>query len=162
MTRPTLLHAGQVFGQLTVLARDSSRVGKAFYKCVCACGTQTSVPSSKLVQGHVVSCGHARGSARGVAKKHGHRSLSKKSPTYNTWAAMLARCNKPHHKSYSRYGAKGVYVCAEWRTFSCFLRDMGERPPGKTLDRFPDPYGPYAPDNCRWATPGEQRKNRRA
>lgn len=37
-----------------------------------------------------------------------------------------------------------------------FLSDMGERPEGKTLDRFPDPKGNYQPGNCRWATWEEQ------
>jgi hypothetical protein len=75
--------------------------------------------------------------------------------------AMLARCTRPAHKSFARYGAAGVTVCRQWFDFSVFLADMGERPPGKTLDRWPDPAGNYEPGNCRWATPTEQRLNRR-
>jgi hypothetical protein len=40
-----------------------------------------------------------------------------------------------------------------------FLIDMGERPKGKTLDRFPNKDGNYTKSNCRWATPKQQRAN---
>lgn len=52
-------------------------------------------------------------------------------------------------------------MCDEWRDdFGAFLRDMGERPPGTTLDRFPNRQGNYEPGNCRWATAIEQTENR--
>jgi len=44
--------------------------------------------------------------------------------------------------------------------FEIFLRDMGERPFGKTLDRV-DVNGNYEKSNCRWATPKEQIANQR-
>jgi hypothetical protein len=78
---------------------------------------------------------------------------------YNAWAGMVNRCHNPNNTSYGRYGARGIYVCDRWRqSFAAFLEDMGERPAGLTLDRI-DATGPYAPDNCRWATKKEQRTN---
>jgi len=45
-------------------------------------------------------------------------------------------------------------------SFDCFLADMGERPPGTTLDRKLNSEG-YSADNCRWATSAVQGQNKR-
>ena len=100
---------------------------------------------------------------RQPALKHGHTlqdpvtGEARVSPTYKTWQAMKYRCE---HRA--DYVALGIQVCDRWRdSFENFLADMGERPAGTTLDRWPNNRGDYRPGNCRWATPSQQVQNRR-
>jgi hypothetical protein len=79
---------------------------------------------------------------------------------YRSWLGMMARCFDPRNKSYPDYGGRGVTVCERWLRVENFYADMGERPPGMSLDRV-DNGGIYERGNCRWATPLEQARNRR-
>lgn len=87
--------------------------------------------------------------------RHGHSRFGQRSPTYESWAAMIQRCTSPNYKFYARYGGRGIKVCERWRDFRNFLADMGERPHGLTLDRINN-GGNYEPGNVRWATRRQQ------
>lgn len=77
---------------------------------------------------------------------------------------MRRRCYDANFQSYPNYGGRGVRVWPEWNDpeqgYAAFVRDLGERPDGMTLDRI-DPHGHYIPNNVRWATDYEQQHNRR-
>lgn len=81
-------------------------------------------------------------------------------PTYKSWQKMKERCMNPNSNRYALYGGKGVKVCERWMVFENFFEDMGVRPDGTSLDRWPDRNGMYEPGNCRWATNREQERNR--
>jgi hypothetical protein len=157
---------GERYGRLVVVADAGRQRRSRLYLCRCDCGNETRVLGYNLSAGRTRSCGclHREELARrNVATKtvHGHASRGRPSPTHSSWAAMLYRCTSPGSKDWPRYGGVGVEVCHTWRRFEEFLLDMGERPPGTSIDRI-DPYGNYTPSNCRWATPSEQNRNRRA
>lgn len=85
----------------------------------------------------------------------------KRSAEYRAWRHAKERCLNPRNKDFASYGGRGITMSPEWlRDFSTFLRDMGLRPSGCTLDRK-DVNGDYERRNCRWATEEEQYNNRR-
>lgn len=156
---------GERFGRLLVVGElGRNKHGAVLWKCLCDCGGENVVTTNRLRVQHVQSCGclGRELALTNVRKRHAEAKThgfghGKYSPTYKTWTSMRDRAK--HHTSGSPTYAN-VGVCERWDSFELFLKDMGERPLGKTLDRI-NPEGNYEPENCRWATSKEQQRNRR-
>lgn len=155
---------GKRFGRLLAVEHAFSKPrGKHYFRCVCECGGVRTTRSDALLAGITVSCGCLQKERVSQAsRKHGLCSKGKPDTEYNSWINMIGRCYKPSHAQYKYYGARGITVCQEWRDSpEKFLADMGRKPSRKhTLDRIDNDL-PYSMENCRWATPEQQGRNKR-
>lgn len=165
-------YSGRRYGRLSVVSMVYETGKDAKARCLCDCGAEKTVIAYNLKSGNTESCGclarertaelnraSFRGEIMGKANRtHGYS----RTPTYASWRDAKKRCYSPQNKRFAEYGARGIGMCDAWKcSFEAFLRDMGERPKGMTLERVDVNKG-YEPGNCTWATPTEQAQNTRA
>lgn len=167
---------GERFGRLVAIELTPDRVrNNAVWRFRCDCGNEILRPSGDIIRGNTTSCGCFKDEVKGdffrenaarfnkARLTHGHttQNAGRTSSTYSSWLAMRKRCDDPNSKGFANYGARGIKVCARWKNFENFLADMGERPAGTQIDRYPNNDGDYESGNCRWATPKQNSNNRR-
>lgn len=156
---------GKTFGRLLVVKFDhKDSNGHTYWQCQCNCGKQILTRTDLLIHNLSHSCGClAADNSKKRLTIHGYTSRSNPNgnPTYVSWKSMKQRCYNPKNEHYHDYGERGITVCEQWvSNFSQFVKDMGERPDGLTLDRI-DVNGNYEPGNCRWVNYFVQNNNSR-
>lgn len=83
-------------------------------------------------------------------------------PLYSRWLSMTQRCSNPKHRSYPRYGGRGITVDESFKDFTTYKHYVeslpGFNPGNATIDRVEND-GNYEPGNLRWADQSTQSAN---
>lgn len=147
-------------GTLTVIAFDSLRNGRSYWKVQCDCGVVKTMRSDGM---HDYStCDKCK------AEKQRQRMLTHgetKTSLYTTWRGIKSRCYNNKNVSYQSYGARGIKICSEWIDNYEAFRDYVTKLPnynmkGYSIDRI-NVDGDYEPGNIRWANTDTQANNKR-
>lgn len=98
-----------------------------------------------------------------ASRDSGHKNakhMLSKGRIYYVWRNMLSRCENPKHKSFDRYGGRGIRVCQEWHDSSAFFRWALANGYSDDLqiDRRNN-EGHYEQNNCRFVSGAENSRN---
>lgn len=152
--------SGERFTKLVAVmpTGEKSKNGDALWYCECDCGKSTITTIGRLNFGHTKSCGCLKKDA--IPFKSNYHGM-KNTPEYNSWRKMKERCYDINNPDYKNYGAIGITMPDEWKdNFLRFYQDVGKCPcKGYTVDRV-DCNLSYSKENCRWASPHIQARNR--
>jgi hypothetical protein len=149
--------------RLTLVESKTKKIGRNLYsKYICSCGNERYYMERQVITGGIKSCGCLKKERIAKLKfKDGLKAENLK--LYQVWASMRKRCNSEKDINFSKYGGRGISVCADWNTsFKSFYEwsiNNGYNV-GLSIDRINND-GNYAPENCRWTTFSVQAKNTR-
>lgn len=134
----------------TVLSKYKKN-NRVFCTCRCKCG--------KVFERRYDCLKNSNGCYSCARTKHGLHG----SKLYYVWAQIKARCLNQNHPEYHNYGARGIYVCEDWKnSYECFYNwaQANGYKEGLTIDRINNDSG-YTPENCRWTDCHAQNLNKR-
>ena len=162
------INQGDRYNMLTVIREVERHVLpngrlKRMFLLKCDCGKSKEIMLNSVRSGKTTSCGCRRIETTIKQKTtHGlrHHYL------YDTWRDMKKRCYNKNNRHYHNYGGRGIRVYEPWindfqKFYDWIMENLGERPEGCSLDRWPNNNGNYEPGNLRWATSTEQNNNKR-
>lgn len=151
---------GLKFNRLKVKKYLFNKQNHSIYLCVCDCGTEKQVSGRYLQDNKTKSCGclNKENHAKRVAKMR--KPFGTKISQLHH--AIMQRCHDERHKSYFRYGARGIYVCKEWKRYPAFEKWCLSNgyAVGLQIDRIDNNKG-YEPSNCRFVTPAQNCRNKK-
>lgn len=132
---------------------SGKKISRGLFKCYCGVLFKSNIGDVK--RGKTSSCGCYRRKILEEASKYQGRNPR----LYTTWAGMKNRCLNKNGKNYKHYGGRGITFCERWKEFKNFHDDMFPSfKEGLQLDRIDNNNG-YSPENCRWVTSKENRRN---
>ena len=156
MGKPLKDESGKRYGSWTVIKRAENRGSCACWVVRCDCGVVASVIGTTLRSGASTRCVKCNQTGKN-STTHG----KSKTREYSIWCGIICRTENPNVASYKNYGERGIRMSPEWRgSFQTFLADMGEAPPGMTVERKNNSLG-YNKENCIWASKKVQSRNTR-
>lgn len=157
MTTKQLWQSGEILNGIKFLKEvEAPKYRRGLFECP-FCKSEFESRITHITNSATRSCGCM--GRDGNPKQFQTNNKGYRSGAYRTWACMMQRCYGNDPSKQETYRDKGIIVSERWHSFANFFADMGERPKGKTLDRYPDKNGNYEPVNCRWATAKEQSRN---
>jgi len=148
---------GKRFTRLLVINEILPRQRPTKWAVICDCGIKKQIIGSSLIRGNTQSCGC-------LQKEKVTTHNGTKERLFGIWQQMKSRCYNPNNNSYPRYGGKNITICTEWLNSYTIFKKWSINNKYKnnlSIDRYPDPYGNYEPDNCRWATKTQQAVHQR-